>query len=103
MATSVVLTGAGGTAFTLMSHDRDMAVERCQAAIEDKLRSPSTARYGDATVKSTGGEFGTRYNIAGKLDAQNGFGIVTRGEYRCDLTKERNGSWVVTEAAVDLD
>ncbi|MEV1331111.1 hypothetical protein AB0J20_16215 [Micromonospora costi] len=98
-AAAVVLVVAGGAAWALMPGDEGEAVDRCQAAVSDKLKSPSTAEYGDVTVTSEDGNFGTYYVVTGEVDAQNGFGATVRGEYRCKVNRESDGNWLVVESS----
>ncbi|MFG2165502.1 hypothetical protein [Micromonospora chersina] len=101
-ATVVALVAAGGAAYAIRSggSDEDTAVERCQTAITAKLKSPSTAKYGDKVdVTTQKGNFGTYFQVFGTVDAQNGFGATIRGAYHCKVTLE-NGSWRVDESSV---
>lgn len=98
---AVVLAGAAGLVYALMPSDNDEAVQRCQDAISQKLRSPSTAEYTDPTVASGDGRYGTRwYDVSGKVDAQNAFGATIRAGYQCELTRGRDGQWTVTSTSV---
>ncbi|MFI6332958.1 hypothetical protein ACIBBG_32210 [Micromonospora chersina] len=61
--------------YALMPSDEDKVADRCQTAIINKLRSPSTAEYGDdVKVTSEKGNFGTYCEVFGTVAAQNGFG-----------------------------
>lgn len=97
----VVLAIAGGVTYLLMPSDEDTAVDRCQTAVTAKLKSPSTAKYGDkVTVTSSAGDFGSYYQVFGTVDAQNGFGAMIRGAYHCRVNHENDGDWLVTESSV---
>ncbi|MGW3608920.1 hypothetical protein ACWD6N_03375 [Micromonospora sp. NPDC005163] len=99
-AALVVLLAAGGVAYALMPTDEDEAVDRCQTAISGQLKSPSTAKYADGvTVTGEDGNFGTYYEVSGEVDAQNGFGALVRGDYRCKVQRESGGGWLVTESS----
>ncbi|MBM0277797.1 hypothetical protein [Micromonospora tarensis] len=101
-AVLVVLAIAGGTAYALMPSDEDNAVEQCQTAVSAKLKSPATAKYADdVTVASEDGNFGSYYEVTGEVDAENGFGALVRGDYRCKVNLEKDGSWLVTESSFD--
>ncbi|PWR08559.1 hypothetical protein DKT68_15190 [Micromonospora acroterricola] len=101
-AVLVGLVAVGGLAYALMPSDEDEAVERCQAAISGQLKSPATAEYADdVTVSGEEGNFGTYYEVTGQVDAENGFGALVRGDYRCKVQREQDGSWTVTESSFD--
>lgn len=101
LAVAVVLIAAGVGAFlALRPTDEDEALDRCQSAITEKLKSPSTAKFGEPTVTSSDGSFGSYFEVSGQVDAQNGFGAMVRGDYRCKVTLEKDGRWLVTESSV---
>ncbi|MEU6204606.1 hypothetical protein ABZ814_13575 [Micromonospora musae] len=97
-AVVVVLAAGGGVAYAVMPGDEDKAVEQCQQAISDQLKAPSTAEYGEPAVTSEDGNFGTYYEVTGVVDAENGFGATVRGDYRCKVNRESDGTWLVPEA-----
>lgn len=99
-AGAVAAIAAGGSAYALAPNDEGEAADRCQAAITAKLKSPSTAKYGEPTVTSSDGDFGSYYQVFGTVDAQNGFGAMIRGAYHCKATHEKDGRWLVTESSV---
>ncbi|MEU7176395.1 hypothetical protein ABZ949_33525 [Micromonospora tulbaghiae] len=102
LVTAVVgLIGAGAVACALVHRDKNEAIRHCQAAISKKLRAPSTAEFTDTTVSRGDSGFGTHYyDVAGTVDAQNGFGAMVRGEYTCELTQRPDGQWLVTSTRV---
>lgn len=55
----------------------------CETMVERQLRSPSTARF--VGVTSTGA-IRTGWTVRGGVDAQNGFGAVTRSAFECRVT-----------------
>ena len=96
-----VLAAGGGTAYALIPTDEDRAVDRCQQSVTAKLKSPSTASYGEkTTVVVERGDFATYYKVFGTVDAQNAFGATIRGVYRCEVNRERDGSWLVTSTTL---
>lgn len=98
-AAAVALIGVGaGVFFALRPSDSDEAADRCRSEITSKLKSPSTAKYGDETVTTSSGDFGTYFEVSGVVDAQNGFGATVRLDYRCKVTLENDGDWLVTES-----
>ena len=101
VAAVVVLAAGGGIAYAVMPGEDAAAADRCQQAISDKLKAPSTAEFGDPTVTVEEGNFATYYDVTGEVDAENGFGAMVRGDYRCKVTREQDGSWLVNSATFD--
>lgn len=55
------------------------AIAQCEAAIEKRLKSPSTARFeSDATGDGT-------WTVTGTVDAENSFGAVMRTPFQCTV------------------
>lgn len=78
--------------------DQRAAAERtayitARKAVLDKLKSPSTADFGEHAVKDEGSAFA----VAGYVDAQNSFGAQIRSKY---MVKIEKGSWRVLSAIV---
>lgn len=96
-AVVAVLAAGGGTAYALIPTDEDEAVEHCQAAVRDKLYSPSTAVFAKDVEQNNTPPV---YRVLGELDAQNKFGGTLRGEYICVLRHEDDGSWTTIDAKV---
>lgn len=94
-AGAVVAIAAGGSAYALTPSDEDEAVERCQAAIRDKLFSPSTAVFADEVRQNNTPPV---FRVFGELDAQNKVGGTLRGEYICVLRLNDDGSWETVDA-----
>ena len=69
------------------------ATKECQDRVELKLKSPSTADFGDATAQELG-DTGARWEVIGIVDAENSFGGTVRLTYKCDITyNETAESW----------
>ncbi len=63
--------------------NRDIAA--CKALVKDSLKSPSSARFLDASIETIkDGETGEpAVSIKGEVEAENGFGARVVGEYWC--------------------
>lgn len=60
---------------------RGLARIYCERAVEQRLLSPSTARFShDRTVGSN------PFEVRGQVDSQNGFGATVRTGYGCTVT-----------------
>lgn len=68
-----LLTGCGGYKST-------KAVDECKDLVLDKLRAPASAIFSEIQIKDLDGK---SYEIVGSFDAQNGFGAMLRGSFRC--------------------
>ncbi|MFC2099734.1 hypothetical protein ACFLSF_02770 [Candidatus Bipolaricaulota bacterium] len=57
--------------------------------VKDRLKAPSTARFGTLTAtESSGGS----YRVSGYVDSQNSFGAMVRTYFSCTVEYE-NGKW----------
>lgn len=84
IATLASCSGAGGGGD---------AEDECKTLVEDRLKSPSTAEFGDS-ASSELGKTGARWEVTGVVDAENSFGGTVRMTYKCDLTyDEGTGTW----------
>lgn len=94
MGLAALLAGLG--VYLLVPSDEDEAVDRCQAAVLERLQAPSTAEWVDdsLSVAVQEGEFGSYFDVSGKIDAENGFGAKVRGDYSCKLVLD-DGGWTV--------
>lgn len=64
------------------------AVERvCKSHVLDRLKSPSTAEFGEVDVSTSG----PPYSVRGVVDAQNSFGASLRNSYSCVVTRGSSG------------
>jgi hypothetical protein len=92
LGVSYFIQSAGG--------DASEATEQCQSRVEDKLKSPATAEFGDSSSSELG-KTGDRWEVIGVVDAENGFGATVRLTYKCDMTYvEPMDAW--TAALVDV-
>jgi len=96
---AIALAAAAAT-YLLMPTDEGEAADRCRDAVTEQLKAPATADFGDATVTREDGDFGSYFEVTGKVDAQNGFGALARNTYRCKLQLEKNGTWLMTSTDV---
>ena len=58
------------------------AEDACRAAIEQGLKSPASAEWGDPQVNENGAGL---YDVAITVDAENGFGALIRATYICSV------------------
>lgn len=60
-------------------------ISQCKRLVLDRLKSPSTARFLDASVTyDKAGDTGERtISVKGNVEAQNGFGAQIKSEYWC--------------------
>jgi hypothetical protein len=94
----VLLAGGGVAVYALTRSDQQPVVDStatlvadCQEQARGKLKSPSTARFpGGEQVEQTGNTI----RITGPVDAQNSFGAMLRGRYRCVATRQGD-TWSV--------
>lgn len=56
----------------------------CRDAVTERLKSPSTAEFGEATTAKGDG----KVLVAGVVDSENGFGANVRSDYRCETDGE---------------
>ncbi|GAA1913099.1 hypothetical protein J2S63_003223 [Marmoricola bigeumensis] len=62
------------------SGDSYGAESACKDWVEDQLKSPSTADFGDVEVSGSG-----PWTVTGYVDAENGFGANIRADWTCDV------------------
>lgn len=55
------------------------AIAQCEAAIREKLKSPSTAEF-DSTATGSG-----TWTVVGTVDAENSFGAMMRSSFQCSV------------------
>lgn len=77
---AVVMVGLIGWALldTVSGPEKD-AEKACKATVEEDLKAPSTAEWSDVTVSGTDDDL----MVTGKVDAENEFGAMLRGDFRC--------------------
>lgn len=64
------------------------AAERvCKNHVLDRLKSPSTAEFGEVDVSTSG----PPYTVRGVVDAQNSFGATLRNSFSCTVTRGSSG------------
>lgn len=56
------------------------AIKDCKSLVEDRLRSPGSAEFLEVKLKNLDGK---SFEIVGEFDAQNGFGAILRGSFKC--------------------
>ena len=56
------------------------AIKDCKSLVKDRLRSPGSAEFLEVKLNNLDGK---SFEIVGEFDAQNGFGAMLRGSYKC--------------------
>ena len=64
--------------------------------IPDRLKAPSTAKFSEVTVSSSGDV----YTVTGKVDADNSFGARVRSGFTC-IVRDTGKTWRLQSATVD--
>lgn len=78
--------------------DPKSAVPACREQVKERLKSPATAQFpGGETIENDG----LQDKIVGVYDAQNGFGALTRGNFRCLLRHDDAGRVEIASVTVD--
>ncbi|ACV09764.1 SHOCT domain-containing protein [Jonesia denitrificans] len=54
----------------------------CEQWVDKQLKAPSTAKYSDQVVKSTGV---LKWEVTGAVDSENSFGAMIRNEWTCSI------------------
>ena len=62
------------------SYKSTEAIDECKDLVLNKLRAPSSAIFSDIQINDLDDK---SYEIIGSFDAQNGFGAMIRGSFRC--------------------
>ncbi|WP_426241361.1 hypothetical protein [Nocardioides sp. LHG3406-4] len=93
MATLAVVLAGSIFAF-VSSGDERAATNKCEQAVRDRLRAPSTAEFGEASAEGTNDPFervpdGQLWVVEGGVDSENGFGAMVRNYYSCRMTHDR--------------
>lgn len=56
------------------------AIEDCKNLVKERLKAPSSAKFLDVELNDLDGK---SFEIVGEFDAQNGFGALIRGRFKC--------------------
>ena len=59
---------------------KNKSIEACKDLVREKLRSPSSAEFPEVNYEDIDGK---SFEISGAFDAQNGFGAMLRGSFKC--------------------
>lgn len=90
VAALVLPVGASVATYYLTRHEpppppsdpATLAIHACEEAVKDRLKAPATARFLHESARQSG----TLYYVEGDVDAENGFGALIRGHFRCTST-----------------
>jgi hypothetical protein len=77
------------------SHDHVGAVNVCEQAVRQRLRSPSTARFPWLASERAVHLGDGRYRVSAFVDAQNAFGATVRTEFVCEAVWRTGDRWRV--------
>lgn len=80
----------------------------CQLAVQDRLKSPSTASFTSSSMWETRAEppqtkVGSRWWVFGEVDAQNSFGTPIRTRFGCELRVVSSEPFEVKVTKVEMD
>lgn len=64
-------------------HEAVEAYVVCQQFVEDRLRAPSTAEFGEPYSQVTTHNGGGEYTVRTYVDAENAFGAMIRNDFTC--------------------
>lgn len=64
---------------------RKLVEQTCREAVENRLKSPSSAEFSDVQAKQDDSA-GTRWTVTGKVDSENSFGASIRNTFTCTST-----------------
>lgn len=56
--------------------------DQCEKWVDKQLKTPSTAKHSDQSVRSSGVD---AWTVTGAVDAQNSFGATIRSTWSCDI------------------
>ena len=56
------------------------SIKDCENLVKDRLNSPSSAKFLEVKFNNLDGK---SFEIVGEFDAQNGFGAMLRGSFKC--------------------
>ena len=59
---------------------KSKSINACKELVREKLRTPSTAEFPEVNFRDIDGK---SFEISGSFDAQNGFGAMLRGSFKC--------------------
>lgn len=77
------------------SHNSIGAFVACQAAAEQRLRSPATAEWPSSRASNIEHLGSGRYRVRTHVDAQNAFGAMIRSNVDCAVRFTTQRSWVL--------
>jgi hypothetical protein len=63
----------------------DLALVKCQEAVESALKAPATAKFPSDAFHGVTDVGGWRYQVHSYVDSQNSFGALIRTSYTCDV------------------
>lgn len=81
---AVVLIAGGGDDTDEVPYDPDNASEaraQCEQLVEESLKAPATAEFGESTATRSGSE----WIVTGSVDSENSFGAMLRNEFQCSV------------------
>lgn len=74
--------------------------DACKSAVAAKLKSPGSAQWSNVEASRPYGNF--TWKVEGKVDSQNGFGALVRGEFLCAVEVDGRGNVTSTEADLTM-
>lgn len=97
----VVSSGSdgGSTATKPYQHNALDANVACQLAVEEQLRSPTSARFEPGAMGRHLGD--SRYLVESYVDAQNSFGAQIRSRFTCEVEFDLQGRRRINKLVID--
>jgi hypothetical protein len=86
-----------------VSDSRAGAFDVCKQFVEERLKSPGSAKWRDPygnQVTYTGDGNGP-ITVNASVDSQNGFGALLRSDYTCTVTKAGGNNWHLDHLHLD--
>lgn len=83
---------AGANRTPSNSDNQVLAKSACEGAVEQNLKSPTSASYQSTAVGSG------PWTVTGTVNAENSFGAMVRSSYRCSVALDGNRMLATLEA-----
>ncbi|HDK7176616.1 TPA: hypothetical protein PTV31_003234 [Clostridium botulinum] len=87
-----IFVGCGESEEDKARHKKFDVYKATTGLIEQKLKSPSTAKFQEFDEKLVRDLGGDQYKVSGYVDAENGFGANIRSNWHCTVRIEGEGN-----------
>lgn len=89
-------TTSSSTKSTIATGSQTEACTYAQMEIENKLKSPSTAKHPACSLNTYTKLSASKYKVKSYVEAQNSFGAIVRTNYQCTVTFNNDSSYYVS-------